>query len=899
VIPVYVAVAALAVAGVVLCALADGLAPGSRDGCAFHVGAAVSGSADFFREEVAPACPGLTVDDARDTLLWDMAFAAFYGSVGTLALRWLWPRAWRINRLRVRLAWLAWLPAIAAGFDVVENCLAWLGLPDTGPLALDDAFAAAAGVAGWWKWMLAVFAALAVVAAVCGAIGNLRVPQPLDVPAVPSIAPPLRNDAGICLSGGGIRAASFSTGALRALDRRKLLRRARWIAAVSGGAYAAGAWFVARGSKSDAGSVRPQPAGERDRLLDPPPGDPSLFQYVRENRRYLATGRGGLAANFIGGALLVAMNVVVLAVLVALVAWPVGRLVSSWAIQPGLRWFDYTVLGDQTLDVPPRLWLPGTFGPATAVVLAGVSLFLWDPARRRVLLAAAFFAGGGLLLGALLVGIPVALTEVPKAWAEIPGDDAIGGAGIVSILTTLGLTGALVKLLVKPVAANARRLGGVLLALLALLLAGKVATDAAYGVGVFAGTLGWYGFALLAFCGFYSAANAQAWSLFRVYYLRLRSTFATTQDPDKRARGAPGHERVYPLSLDDEPDWPEYQGRPGPKLLVCAAAQRNGDTVTGVPALSFTFSDDSIGLRDVGWDETESVVRSIDHVVPAPAYLERLREPRAWGPRLGSVSAAVAMSGAAFTSAMGRHSLGTTNALLAALNVRLGTWMPNPRYVRAGGAARPFKRPRIGYLLKEIFGTYDADDPYVYVSDGGHWENLGLVELVRRRCRFVFCIDASGDAPDSFATLEEARTMARMECGAEIDIDTKPLRKPEEGGLPERAVTIGVIRYHTCGEVGRDGCPIGLLFYGKAMLAKSAPINTLSFSLRDRIYPRYPTYDQFLARDEFDNLVRLGEWIGRSVALEYGRLTDAIASRNGTGLGDSPALVEAYEYFRP
>ncbi|MDQ3982070.1 MAG: hypothetical protein M3271_05250, partial [Actinomycetota bacterium] len=655
VIPLYVGVAALAVAGVVLCALGGGVAPGSRDGCTFHVGVAVSGSADFFRDEVAPACPDLSVDEAADTLAWDMAFAAFYGSVGTLALRWLWPRAWRISRMRVRLAWLGWLPAMAAVFDVVENTLAWLGLPESDPLALDDRWAAAAGVAGWWKWMLAVLAVLALVAAMCGAIGNLRMPQPPETRPRPSIPPPLRNDTGICLSGGGIRAASFSTGALRALDRRKLLRRARWIAAVSGGAYAAGAWFIGRGSKCDADAVRPQPADEKDRLLEPAPGDPDLFRYIRENRRYLATGRGGLAANFIGGLLLVAVNVVVLAALVTLVAWPVGSVVSSWAIQPGLQGFDYEVLG-QTLDVPQRLWLPGAFGPAAALALFVASLFLWDPARRRALTAAAFFAGGGLLLLALLVGIPVALTEVPKLWAEIPVDDAVGGAGIVSILTTLGLTGALVRLLVKPIAANARRLGGVLLALLALLFAGKVATDAAYGVGVFSWTVGSYVAALLAFCGFYFVANGQAWSLFRVYYQRLRSTFATTQLRARRARGAPGYAGVYPLSLDDEPDWPDYHGRTGPKLLVCAAAQRNGNTVTGVPALSFTFSDDAIGLHDVGWDRTGTVVQSIDHVVPAREYLERLRDPRAWGPRLGSVSAAVAMSGAAFTSAMGRQS---------------------------------------------------------------------------------------------------------------------------------------------------------------------------------------------------------------------------------------------------
>jgi hypothetical protein len=195
--------------------------------------------------------------------------------------------------------------------------------------------------------------------------------------------------------------------------------------------------------------------------------------------------------------------------------------------------------------------------------------------------------------------------------------------------------------------------------------------------------------------------------------------------------------------------------------------------------------------------------------------------------------------------------------------------MPNPRYVRPD--ARPLKKTRVTYLLKEVFGVYDPDDPYVYVTDGGHWENLGLVELIRRRTRWIFCVDASGDPADSFATLEEAIAMARAECGAEIDLDPQSLRRREDGRLPKTGVKTGVIRYHRCGGTGADDCPTGLLFYGKAMLAQDSPIHTLSYSLRDRIYPRYPTYDQFLSDDEYMNLVRLGWWIGRGLAFDFER----------------------------
>jgi hypothetical protein len=264
--------------------------------------------------------------------------------------------------------------------------------------------------------------------------------------------------------------------------------------------------------------------------------------------------------------------------------------------------------------------------------------------------------------------------------------------------------------------------------------------------------------------------------------------------------------------------------------------------------MSFTFSDDEAVLRS---DDAAAVASS-------DVYLDRLRDRH-----LGSVSAAAALSGAAFTSALGRPDRGT-NALLAALNVRLGAWMPNPRYT---SASRHFPKTRTTYLLKEVFGVFDSHDPYVYVTDGGQREGLGLVELVRRRARWIFCVDGG----ESFEALQAAALRARVECGAEIELDLTPLRHGPDGRVPKTAVKTAVIRYHDCGGSGADDCDTGLLFYGKAMLAQDSPINALSFSLRDRARRRRSPYDRFLSDDELMNLVRLGEWVGRGLALDFER----------------------------
>jgi hypothetical protein len=100
------------------------------------------------------------------------------------------------------------------------------------------------------------------------------------------------------------------------------------------------------------------------------------------------------------------------------------------------------------------------------------------------------------------------------------------------------------------------------------------------------------------------------------------------------------------------------------------------------------------------------------------------------------IGTAMAASGAAASPNMGYHTRAGVAALLALFNVRLGWWTGNPRNNKA---YREYA-PGAGYMLKELLSSTDATDSYVYLSDGGHFENLGLYELVRRRVRFIIVI---------------------------------------------------------------------------------------------------------------------------------------------------------------
>ena len=80
----------------------------------------------------------------------------------------------------------------------------------------------------------------------------------------------------------------------------------------------------------------------------------------------------------------------------------------------------------------------------------------------------------------------------------------------------------------------------------------------------------------------------------------------------------------------------------------------------------------------------------------------------------------------------------------------------------------------IKYLADEAFGRTSDEKPYVYLSDGGHFENLGLYEMVLRRCHTIVVIDADADAGYTFDNLGNAIRKIRIDLGIPIDFPSFP-----------------------------------------------------------------------------------------------------------------------------
>lgn len=244
-----------------------------------------------------------------------------------------------------------------------------------------------------------------------------------------------------------------------------------------------------------------------------------------------------------------------------------------------------------------------------------------------------------------------------------------------------------------------------------------------------------------------------------------------------------------------------------------------------------------------------------------------------------SLGAALTASGAAFNSQMGTLSVQFGDAvslLMSTFNLRLGLWVPHPN-------AKPLKRARNAFkcaqnafrplleLVREATGNTSASyllegdaqrepQPPLHLSDGGHFENLGLYELVRRHCRYIVVSDAGADPDLAFDDLANAIRRVREDFSVEIEINVEPLRPRD--GFSEQHVVIGTIHYD-----GLQGSDKGTLLYMKPTLVGSEPPDVRQYHQRNAAFPHEGTADQFYDEPQWESYRRLGEHV-MAVALQ-------------------------------
>jgi len=308
---------------------------------------------------------------------------------------------------------------------------------------------------------------------------------------------------------------------------------------------------------------------------------------------------------------------------------------------------------------------------------------------------------------------------------------------------------------------------------------------------------------------------------------------------------------------------------------------------------SFTNFDSTDNIHEAGMPCTDAPLHVINTALNLVAtrnmaWQQRKAEPFTFTPisvgswRLGyvptkdyggsagvTIGTAMAISGAAFNPNMGYHSSPLVTLLMTFFNARLGWWLPNPlwphrhkwtaicktrRFLRRNGpkwALMP--------LVNEALGNTDDSYKWIELSDGGHFENLGLYEMILRRCRHIIVVDADADGEFHFEDLGNAIRKIEIDLGVPITFPDFPHGLPmTRGAEPLNVYCVrGQIQY----DCVDDDAPKGELLFIKPVLNGSEPPDIRAYAASHQTFPHEATSNQFFNEAQFESYRHLGSWM--------------------------------------
>jgi hypothetical protein len=278
-----------------------------------------------------------------------------------------------------------------------------------------------------------------------------------------------------------------------------------------------------------------------------------------------------------------------------------------------------------------------------------------------------------------------------------------------------------------------------------------------------------------------------------------------------------------------------------------------------------------------------------------------------------TLASAMAVSGAAANANAGYIGTGLTrdrfvSTVMSFLNIRLGLWVGNPR--AAAKRSIPGKR-RISKKMATYFNPvltcgilgygHHRDARYLELSDGGHFENLGLYELVRRRLDLILVVDAEQDRAISLSALVSSANRIKEDFGVSIGfLDAKGPerllgkatdRYPSGVTIAKSPFVVVAISYPELpGEAGRP--PVspgkqGVLIYIKSTMVTGLEFSTEGYRAANPDFPHQSTVDQFFDPDQFEAYRDLGKTSCASMIKELGL---------DGNLGNAAALLAQYGF---
>jgi hypothetical protein len=359
-----------------------------------------------------------------------------------------------------------------------------------------------------------------------------------------------------------------------------------------------------------------------------------------------------------------------------------------------------------------------------------------------------------------------------------------------------------------------------------------------------------------------SRININEFSIHDFYKNRLvRCYLGASHGVDRQPNRLTGFDPFDDFPLADLVPEKQYQG---PFAILSTTLNLNAGSELAKQerkGASFVFTPRVCGFAPSVTKEDQDAMRRDDLEPSGYRATRGYSQPK--GPFLGT---ALAISGAAANPNMGYNTSGPMAFLLTVFDVRLGWWLGNPRRRKQSKYPGPvFAWP---YLIAELLGQTTARSRFVNLSDGGHFDNIGLYELVRRRCRYVIVGDGEEDAGLTFGSMGGAIRKVRADFGVEIDVDPRPIQL--DNGFSKAHCVMGTIHYPEL-ELASDGKTWrnarGYLFYLKASIVGDEPADVAEYRSQHQEFPHQSTADQFFSESQFESYRRLGLHVVRD-ALE-------------------------------
>lgn len=362
-------------------------------------------------------------------------------------------------------------------------------------------------------------------------------------------------------------------------------------------------------------------------------------------------------------------------------------------------------------------------------------------------------------------------------------------------------------------------------------------------------------------------ANINYVGLHRFYRDRLMEAFMPTDSAVKTGVStySPVADNLQITDLKEKDSGSELPPVPYPLINTNVIMINDRDTkVAARGGDNFVVSPLFVGSSVTGWQDSDAYIRNN-------------------GPL--TLASSVAASGAAATASAGYIGTGITmNPLVAAvmslLNVRLGLWVSNPsrRWPVPFATIPTFLHP--GLISGVLSRRHSRRSRFVELTDGGHFENLGIYELVRRKLSIIVLIDGEADPEISLSSLVSATRRIEQDFQAVLSFDKTFGRGPErlmmyeKEGYPaglkcaKSPFVVGRIEYN-------DGTS-GTLVYIKSTLIEMMEFTTAGYLAANPTFPHQSTIDQFFDPDQFDAYRYLGYDIGQRV-IDSLRLTTTIS----------------------